>query len=168
MYNYTWRIPLAFISPCWFPFVPPLTPFYLLGTLLAVTGSVHLGLRLLINWPPLSQPSTQTLPLPNSQNPTYPAPHYDDLRNNPASSVRNIKVLTFQSINCRERQLFEKLRELNIKSNNFLTLTQQLKVSRKFNYSSQLINVLTSYSPTCRIWETLVFINFFEDRQCRD
>jgi hypothetical protein len=25
------------------------TPFYLLGTLLAVTGSVHLGLRLLVN-----------------------------------------------------------------------------------------------------------------------
>jgi hypothetical protein len=29
-----------------FPF---LTPFYLLGTLLAVTGSIHLGLRLLVN-----------------------------------------------------------------------------------------------------------------------
>ncbi len=34
--------------PC-LPFVPFLTPFYLLGTLLAVTGSVHLGLRLLVN-----------------------------------------------------------------------------------------------------------------------
>jgi hypothetical protein len=31
-------------------FLPPLSaPFYLLGTLLAVTGSVHLGLRLLVN-----------------------------------------------------------------------------------------------------------------------
>ncbi len=38
------------------------TPFYLLGTLLAVTGSVHLGLRLLVNWPPLSQPFPQSLP----------------------------------------------------------------------------------------------------------
>jgi hypothetical protein len=28
---------------------PLSTPFYLLGTLLAVTGSVHLGLRLLVN-----------------------------------------------------------------------------------------------------------------------
>ncbi len=45
-------------SPCFYlpllallclPVVPFLTPFYLLGTLLAVTGSVHLGLRLLVN-----------------------------------------------------------------------------------------------------------------------
>ncbi len=35
-------------SPC-LPFAPLATPFYLLGTLLAVTGSVHLGLRLLVN-----------------------------------------------------------------------------------------------------------------------
>ncbi len=48
--------------PCFFAplaeplFAPFLCPLYLLGTLLAVTGSVHLGLRLLINWPPLSQP----------------------------------------------------------------------------------------------------------------
>ncbi len=28
MYNYTWRIPLAFISPCWLPFAFPLcSPF---------------------------------------------------------------------------------------------------------------------------------------------
>ncbi len=45
------------------PFVPLSNLFYLLGTLLAVTGSVHLGLRLLVNWPPLSQPFPQTLPL---------------------------------------------------------------------------------------------------------
>ncbi len=54
-YNYTWRIPLAFISPCCSPLsplAPLLAPFYLLGTLLAVTGSVHLSLRLLVNWPP--------------------------------------------------------------------------------------------------------------------
>ncbi len=48
-YTYTWRIPLASISPCHYPFSPPLYPFYLLGTLLAVTGIVHLGLRLLVN-----------------------------------------------------------------------------------------------------------------------
>jgi hypothetical protein len=31
------------------PFLPLCIPFYLLGTLLAVTGIVHLGLRLLVN-----------------------------------------------------------------------------------------------------------------------
>ncbi len=51
------------------------------------------------NRPPRSQvackltslvpPFPQTLPPPNSQNPNCPAPHYDDLRNNPVSSVRN-------------------------------------------------------------------------------
>jgi hypothetical protein len=49
IYIYTWRIPLALISPCQFPFLPLCTLFYLLGTLLAVTGIVHLGLRLLVN-----------------------------------------------------------------------------------------------------------------------
>jgi hypothetical protein len=29
MYNYTWRIPLAFISPCQFPFSTPLYPLLL-------------------------------------------------------------------------------------------------------------------------------------------
>jgi hypothetical protein len=44
---------------------PPLcsSTFHLLGTLLAVTGSIHLGLRLLVNRPPLSQPSPQPSPL---------------------------------------------------------------------------------------------------------
>jgi hypothetical protein len=31
------------------PLLPFLIPFFLLGTLIAVTGSVHLGLRLLVN-----------------------------------------------------------------------------------------------------------------------
>ncbi len=70
--QYTWRIPLAF-SPCWLPFAPLSNPLYLLGTLLAVTGSVHLGLRLFVNWPPLSQPFPRSLPPPNSQNPSYQA-----------------------------------------------------------------------------------------------
>jgi hypothetical protein len=46
---YTWRIPLALFSPCQFPHSSPLYPFYLLGTLLAVTGVVHLSPRLLVN-----------------------------------------------------------------------------------------------------------------------
>ncbi len=60
---YTWRNPLVFYSPCWIPFVPFLCSLYLLRTLLAVTGSVHLGLRLLVNWPPLSQPFPTPSPL---------------------------------------------------------------------------------------------------------
>ncbi len=44
-------VSLLFISPCRFPFAPFLSPLYstYLETLLAVTGSVHLGLRLLVN-----------------------------------------------------------------------------------------------------------------------
>ncbi len=54
------------LSPC---FLSPLAeslllsfwiPFYLLGNPPSVTGSIHLGLRLLVDWPPLSQP----LPIP--------------------------------------------------------------------------------------------------------
>jgi hypothetical protein len=65
-------------SPCFLSslanslFAPLSNPFYLLGTLLAVTGSVHLGLRLLVNWSPLSQPFPQTFPPLNSQNPDHP------------------------------------------------------------------------------------------------
>jgi hypothetical protein len=70
--QYTWHIPLAFSPLADSPLLLFLTPFFLLGTLLAVTGSVHLDLRLLVNWPPLSQPFPQTLPPPNSQNPDYP------------------------------------------------------------------------------------------------
>ncbi len=56
-------------SPCFLspladsPLLPFLIPLYFLGTLLAVTGSVHLGIRLLVNWPPLSQPFPQPSPL---------------------------------------------------------------------------------------------------------
>jgi hypothetical protein len=62
-YNIHGAIPLLFVSPCWFPFAPLSSPLYLPGTLRAVTGSVHLGLRLLVNWPPLSQSFPQSLPL---------------------------------------------------------------------------------------------------------
>jgi hypothetical protein len=52
-YNIHGAFPLLFSSPLadcpLSPLAPLLTPFYLLGTLLAVTGSVHLGLRLLVN-----------------------------------------------------------------------------------------------------------------------
>ncbi len=49
-------------SPCFLSpladslLLPLLDPLTYLETLLAVTGSVHLGLRLLVNWPPLCQP----------------------------------------------------------------------------------------------------------------
>ncbi len=49
IYIYTWRTLLAFNLPLPFPLSSPSNPFYLLGTLLAVTGIVHLGLRLLVN-----------------------------------------------------------------------------------------------------------------------
>ncbi len=62
-------------SPCFYlplpvPLSPPCTSFYLLGTLLAVTGIVHLGLRLLVNWPLLSQPSPKPSPLQIPRTPT--------------------------------------------------------------------------------------------------
>jgi hypothetical protein len=51
--QHTWGIPPAFSLPLLISLLSPLAPlsipFYLLGTLLAVTGSVHLGLRLLVN-----------------------------------------------------------------------------------------------------------------------
>jgi hypothetical protein len=45
-YNIHGAFPLLFCLPL---LIPLCSPFYLLGTLLAVTGSVHLGLRLLVN-----------------------------------------------------------------------------------------------------------------------
>ncbi len=48
--QYTWRNPLAFFSPLADSLLLPFPiPFTYLETLLAVTGSVHLGLRLLVN-----------------------------------------------------------------------------------------------------------------------
>jgi hypothetical protein len=48
-YNIHGAIPLLFSPLANSLLLPFLTPFYLLVTLLAVTGSVHLGLRLLVN-----------------------------------------------------------------------------------------------------------------------
>jgi hypothetical protein len=60
---------------------PFFVPFTYLETLLAVTGSVHLGLRLLVNWPHLSQsfPTTSPLQVPSTQVKYWP--HYDDFKN---------------------------------------------------------------------------------------
>ncbi len=52
------------------PLSPLCTPFYLLGTLLAVTGFVHLSLRLLVNWPPLFHPSPKPSPHQIPRTPT--------------------------------------------------------------------------------------------------
>ncbi len=67
MYMYTdWQhnygaIPLL-CSPCWYPVNFPSIPFYLLGNPpLAWCDPVHLGPRLLVNWPPPSHP----LPIPS-------------------------------------------------------------------------------------------------------
>ncbi len=74
--------PCLFYSPCWFPLLPFLSPL-----LTWKPSFVHLGLRLLVNWPPLPQP----LPIPSpSQIPSTQvncAPHYDYFKIL-ASSVR--------------------------------------------------------------------------------
>ncbi len=61
-YNIHCAFPLLFYLSLLILLAPLSNPFYLLGTLLAVTGSVHLGLRLLVNWPPLSKPSPLQIP----------------------------------------------------------------------------------------------------------
>jgi hypothetical protein len=70
-------------SPCFLlfpiPFCSLFIPLYLLGTLLAVTGSVHLVSRLLINWLPISLP---WLIYPPSWNPDplgFPSPNIHSL-----------------------------------------------------------------------------------------
>ncbi len=81
-------------SPCFFPplagypFVSPLRPLPLTWHPPAVTGIVHLGLRLLVNWPHLPHPSPNCPSPPNSQNPNCPAPYNDDLGNIPALAIR--------------------------------------------------------------------------------
>jgi hypothetical protein len=70
---------------------PFFVPFTYLEILLAVTGSVHLGLRLLVNWPPLPQPFPIPSPLQIPSTQVEYAPHYDDFKN-PASLVRNTTV----------------------------------------------------------------------------
>ncbi len=63
-------------SPCFYLPLPvspsfPCVPFYFLGTLLAVTGIIpHLGLRLLVNWPPLPHLSPKPSPFQIPWTPT--------------------------------------------------------------------------------------------------
>ncbi len=84
-------------SPCFFfplagfPLSPFFVPFTYLETLLAVTGSVHLVLRLLVNRPPLHQPFPIPSPLQIPCTQVKYAPHYDDFKN-PASPVRNTEL----------------------------------------------------------------------------
>ncbi len=81
-------------SPCFlFPLAdsllsPFFVPFTSLEPSFSVTGSVHLGLRLLINWPPLPQPFPIPSPLQIPSTQVKYAPHYNDFKN-PASLVRN-------------------------------------------------------------------------------
>ncbi len=58
-------------SPCFIPLAslaPLFGPLHLLGTLRAVTGSVHFGLRLLVNCPP-HFPSLAHIPPPPKSRP---------------------------------------------------------------------------------------------------
>ncbi len=68
------QFPWLFCSPlAGSPLSPPCIPFYLLGTLLAVTGIVHLGLRLLVNWPHLPHPSPNCPPPSKFPEPQLPS-----------------------------------------------------------------------------------------------
>ncbi len=90
---HTWRNspcnPLVFLSPCWFPFIPPLYPPLLTWHPPAMTGIVHLRLRLLVNWPHLPHPSPNCPTLSKFPEPQLPAPNKDDLGNIPALAIRN-------------------------------------------------------------------------------
>jgi hypothetical protein len=73
MYNYTRRIPLAFISPCHFPFSPPLCPLLLTWNPPSCDRNRPPRSQVACKLTPLVPPLTQTLPLPNSQNPNWPS-----------------------------------------------------------------------------------------------
>ncbi len=92
IYNYTRRIPFTFISPCQFPFSSLLYPLPLTWNPPSCDTIRPPRSQVACKLTSLALPFTQTLPLPNSQNPNCPVPHYDDLRNIPASSVRNKSV----------------------------------------------------------------------------
>jgi hypothetical protein len=65
-----WRFPLILFSLVDSLLLPFPGPLYLLGTLLAVTGSVHPGPRLLVNWSHHFHPSPSVphlLPIQKSQ-----------------------------------------------------------------------------------------------------
>jgi hypothetical protein len=62
------------------PFSPISVPFYLLGTLLAVTGSVHVALGLLANKPFHFPPLAHIPLIPKSRPPEFPNPKYTFIR----------------------------------------------------------------------------------------
>ncbi len=71
--------PLAsYFSP--FSFAPHSYPLYLLGTLLAVIGSVHLVSRLLVNWSSHFPPLAHLPPIPKSRPPEFPRSKYTFIR----------------------------------------------------------------------------------------
>jgi hypothetical protein len=81
-----WR-KLLFCSPCWFP-------FHLLGIPLFVwCDPVHLGPRLLVNWPPLPQPLPHSLPISNSQHPRLIVRHAKTTLRSRLHRVRNSQYL---------------------------------------------------------------------------
>ncbi len=89
--QYMWRFPLLFTFLCRFPFAPLSVPFYLLGTLLAATGSVHPVPRLLVNWSLHLHPSPFRNPDPLGFPPDKCAPLLRRHRNT-GSQVQHINV----------------------------------------------------------------------------
>jgi hypothetical protein len=82
------------------PLVPLIAPFHLLGTLLAVTGSVHLFLGMLVNWP-LYFPHLPIWP-PPSEIPTpwgFSRPKYTFIRT--TLRTQPICSLTLPFLQCR-------------------------------------------------------------------
>ncbi len=63
------KSPCFLLSPFFTPLCSPFAPLYLLGTLLAVIGSVHLVPRLLVNWSSHFPPLAHIPLIPKSQPP---------------------------------------------------------------------------------------------------
>ncbi len=72
--------PLASFAPLFsIPFCSPFVSPYLLGTLLAVTGSVHLVPRLHVNWSSYFPPLFHIPPIPKSRPRGFPDPNKHSL-----------------------------------------------------------------------------------------
>ncbi len=72
------------------PFASPLCPLLLTWHPPAVTGMVHLPLRLLVNWPRLPHPSPNWPTLTKFPEPHLPRAYNDDLGNIPALAIWNM------------------------------------------------------------------------------
>ncbi len=70
MYNYIWRIPLAFTSPCQFPLCSSLYPLLLTWNPPSCDRNRPPRSQVACKLTLLAPPFTQTLPPPNSQTPT--------------------------------------------------------------------------------------------------